>query len=117
VVALAIAAVGLGFLMSAAGTGLGNSALSYQYVEATRRAQSRLAEIGVSQPFVAGTHSGDDGGGFAWRTRISPPATHSVATRPGAMPLGLYTVEVSIVWRNGSASKTVSLTTQRIGPP
>jgi general secretion pathway protein I len=117
VVALAIAAVGLGFLMSAAGTGLGNSGLAYQYVEATRRAQSHLAEIGVTVPFAAGMRSGDDGGGFAWRTRISPPVMHTVAAQPENTRLALYTIEVSILWHNGSASKTVSLRSQRIGPP
>ena len=116
VVALAIAAVGLGFMLSAAGTGLGNSGLAHQHNEATRRAQSHLAEIGVTVPFVPGTRSGDDGGGFAWRTRISPPVTHPVATKPGTAPLALYAVEVSILWRSGSSSKTVSLRSQRIGP-
>jgi hypothetical protein len=105
----------LGFLLSAAGTGLGNSGLAYQYVEATRRAQSHLAEIGVTVPFVASTRSGDDGSGFAWRTRISPPVTHPVAATQGAAPLALYTVEVSILWRDGSSFKTVSLRSQRIG--
>ena len=39
-VALAIAALGLGALMAAAGTGLGNATLADQYIEATRRAQA-----------------------------------------------------------------------------
>ena len=115
--ALAIAAVGLGFLMSATGTGLGNSVLAHQYIEATRRAQSHLAEIGVTVPLAAGAQSGDDGGGFAWSTRISSPVMHAVAAKQDAARVGLYTVDVSITWRSGLTSKTVSLRSQRIGPP
>jgi general secretion pathway protein I len=117
VVALAIAAAGLGLLMSAAGEGLGNSGLAYQYVEATRRAQSHLAEIGVTAPLLPGLRSGDDGGGFTWSTRISAPSMHMVAETPGGKPLGLYTVEVSISWRSGNSSRTVSLRSQRLGEP
>lgn len=103
--------------MSAAGTGLGNSGLAHQYVEATRRAQSHLAEIGVTVPFAAGLRSGDDGGGFAWSTNISPPVRHAVAATPDAAHVALYTVDVRISWRSGNTCKTVSLRSQRIGPP
>ncbi len=116
VVALAIAAVGLGFLMSAAGTGLGNSGLAHTYVEAMRRAQSHLAELGATEPFAAGVRSGDDGGGFTWSTRISPPVLHALAATSGTARVGLYTVDVTISWRSGNSSKTVSLRSQRIAP-
>jgi len=119
VVALAIAAIGLGFLMSATGIGLGNTELAYQYVEATRRAQSHVAELGVTDPLVPGERSGDDGGGFFWRTRIAAPVTQSLGAseRVGARPLSLYNVEVSISWRTGNAAKTVTLRSQRVARP
>jgi prepilin-type N-terminal cleavage/methylation domain-containing protein len=116
VVALAIAAIGLGFLMSATSTGIGNAALAYRYVEATRRAQSHLAEVGVSVPFVAGATSGDDGDGFTWTLRISPAVTHANGASPtGGARTGLYTVDVSVSWRSGVSIRTVSLRSQRIG--
>jgi prepilin-type N-terminal cleavage/methylation domain-containing protein len=116
VIALAIAAIGLGFLMSAASTGIGNAGLAYRYVEATRRAQSHLAEIGVSVPFVAGVTSGDDGDGFTWTLRISPPVGHAnTPERTAGARTGLYTVDVSISWRSGASTKTVSLRSQRMG--
>ena len=45
---------------------------------------------------------------------ISPPV---VARSPGraAPPLGLYTIEVSISWRKGDSTRSVSLRSQRIG--
>lgn len=116
VIALAIAAVGLGFLMSAAGTGLGNAQLADRYVEATRRAQSHLAEIGVTAPLVAGIRSGDDGSGFTWTTRVSAPVTHpSSGTRAEAPALGVYAVEISISWGNGVSVRDVTLYSRRIG--
>lgn len=118
VVALAIAALGLSFLMAAASTGLGNASLADQYIEATRRAQSHLAELGVTERLVAGIRSGDDGGGYSWRSRISPPQLHDALQAPeGVAALGLYAVEVTISWRTGDSIRNVSLRSQRIARP
>src|SRR3954470_18047813 len=59
-VALAVAALGLGLLMAAAGTGLRNAMLADQYIDATRRAQSHLAEIGRLAPLRPGLQLGND---------------------------------------------------------
>jgi len=116
-VALAIASLGLGFLMLAAGTGLGNAGLADQTIEATRRAQSHLAALGVIAPLKPGEQSGDDGGGYSWRVRISQPVTQTGVPPAIAAqsPLGLYTVEVTVSWRNGALAKSVSLQSQRLG--
>ena len=115
-IALAIAGLGLASLMAAAGTGLGNAKLAGQYIEATRRAQSYLALIGTASPLNPGDYSGDDGSGFSWRVRISPPLIRSNAG-PGAQSLpAFYTVEVIVSWQSGGTTKNVSLQTQRLGP-
>jgi general secretion pathway protein I len=116
VVALAIAALGLGLLLSAVSTGLGNSAVANQYTEATRRAQSHLAQLGVLEPLTPGVRSGDDGRGYSWQTRISLPIVHA-GLEEGDPGLGLYTIEVSIGWQTGGQTKTVSLQSLRLGPP
>lgn len=114
-IALAIAALGLASLMAATGTGLGNAKLAGQYVEATRRAQSHLAVIGTATPLSPGDRSGDDGGGFSWRVRISPPLIRTNAG-PGAQSLpAFYTVEVTISWQGGGTMKSVSLQSRRLG--
>ena len=114
-VALAIAALGLGILMAAAGTGLGNAALADQYIEATRRAQSHLAATGTLTPLRAGIQSGDDGGGYSWRVRVSQPTLHAGApARAAQKPLGLYTIEVTLSWRSGISTRSVSLHSQRL---
>jgi general secretion pathway protein I len=118
VVALAIATLALSFLMAAASTGLGNAGLATQYIEATRRAQSHLDELGVTAPLAAGVRSGDDGGGYSWRSRVSEPRVHDAVPAHEIMArLGLYAVEVTISWRNGDSIKSVSLRSQRIARP
>ena len=113
VVALAIAAMGLSLLMAAASTGLGNAHLADQTIEATRRAQSRLAEVGTTSPLDPGLRSGDDGGGFSWRSRISSPVLHGSRPAGGSKVMGLFTVEVTISWRSGNSIKSVSLQSKR----
>jgi general secretion pathway protein I len=116
IVALAIAALGLGFLIAAAGSGLENATLADQYIEATRRAQSHLAALEVLTPLRPGEQSGDDGGGYSWRVRISQPVLHAGSAEGQAqMPSALYGVEVIIGWRSGSSARSVSLRSQRIG--
>jgi general secretion pathway protein I len=116
VVALAIAALGLSVLLAAASTGLGGAGLANQYTEATRRAQSHLAQLGVIAPLAPGLRSGDDGGGYAWETRIAPPVVHA-GVGNSAPALGLYSVEVSVSWQSGGQVRRVSLQSLRIGPP
>ena len=112
-VALAIASLGLGALMAAAGTGLGNATLAGRYIDATRRAQSHLSAVGTLTPLRPGVQSGNDGGGYSWLVRISEPMLHA----PGPVPhklLGLYTVEVTLTWRTGVSTRSVSLQSQRL---
>ena len=114
-VALAIAALGLGVLMAAAGTGLGQSKLADQYIEATRRAQSRLALLDAAIQPQPGTQFGDDGGGYSWQSRISDPVRHAGSKeRAGSDELGLYSVEVTLTWRAGAGEKNVTLRSQRV---
>lgn len=114
-VALAIAALALVMFAAAVGTGLGNAALANQYIEATRRAQSRLALVGTAFPLVPSDQSGDDGGGFSWRVRISAPAQHTTVPSAGQTVPAAYTVEVSISWHAGAKLENVTLQTQRLG--
>jgi general secretion pathway protein I len=118
-VALAIAALGLGALMAAAGTGLANSGVADRYIEATRRAQSLLALAAAAAPLQPGERSGADDDGFAWRIRVSAPVLHAAVKGATADRLpGLYAIEVTVTWSAGS-TRSVSLRTQRlaqIGP-
>jgi len=115
-IALAIAGLGLATLIAAAGTGLGNTKLADQYIEATRRAQSRLAFVGLAAPLTPGEQSGEDGAGFFWRARISLPVAHEKSAPGGESLPSLYTVEVTISWQSGGKVKSVTLQSQRLAP-
>lgn len=112
-VALAIAAIGLAFFLSAAGVGLQNTSLADQYVQATRRAQSRLAQAGLTVPLKQGDYSGDDGGGFRWQVTVATPIVHPGQTASAA----LYPVEVRESWPSGLSRREVLLRSERLGPP
>lgn len=116
-VALAIAAMGLGALMAAAGQGLQNVSAADTYIEATRRARTHLDMVGVIKPAVEGDLSGDDGGGYAWRLHIAPvgvrpPPQDVVQTAP---PLTLYDVFVTIAWKSGTTTRNVTVQSRRLG--
>lgn len=122
-VAFIIAALALAALLQGAAGGLQNARVAAHTQEAVARAQSRLATLSATlQP---GELSGDDGGGFLWRTVVQPgPAV--VVPRP-ATQLGqqavdrtvLYAVAVAVSWRSDGGQRQVVLETQRLGlaPP
>ena len=110
-VALAIAALGLGALMVAASQGLGNLRTADNYIEATRRAQSRLATVGTELAVKEGDWSGDDGGGFSWRIQAHPvPGADEKAT---FIP---FDIVVTVAWSGEGKVKAVTLQSQRLGP-
>lgn len=110
-VALAIAAMGVAAIVAAARGGLANGALSGRYAEATRRAESRLAEVGVVSALSPREQSGDDGGGFSWHSRIALSGVRPVSN--GAVTPALYDVEVDISWPEGGSRRSVMLRSQR----
>lgn len=110
-VALAIAALGLGALMVAASQGLGNLRTADNYIEATHRAQSRLATVGTELAVKDGDWSGDDGGGYSWRIQAHPvPGTDAKA------PFIPFDIVVTVAWSSEGKVKAVSLQSQRLGP-
>ncbi len=115
-VAFVIAAVALGGLLAAALEGLGATATAGAYEEAVARARSHLAAIGRSGPLLAGTQQGDDGGGFAWQSRIALLASAPSADASAGPPVGLYAVSVIIGWRAGRHERAVTLQTERVAP-
>jgi prepilin-type N-terminal cleavage/methylation domain-containing protein len=114
VIALAIAALGLSFMMSAASSGLANAGLANQFISATRLAQSHLAEVGVTTALNPGVRSGADAEGYTWQTRISTPVVQAGPPAGDTIPpLRLYTIDVTVGWRDGDLPRSVSLRSQR----
>lgn len=116
-VAFIIAAISLGVLYKGALGGLLSARVATQYEEAVGRARSRMASIGHGSAIVPGEQSGDDGGGFRWRTRIAVAET---AQPPGSLVQGatiptLYAISVSIAWGEEGSGRNLRLDTQRAG--
>jgi general secretion pathway protein I len=116
-VALAIAGIGLAFFLAATGVGLQNAGIADQTIQATRLAQSRLAQVGLTVPLKQGNYTGDDGDGFRWQVDIAPPLTHGRGSDAQSPRLGLYPVNVRVRWRSGVSWREVSLRSERVGLP
>ena len=104
-VAFAILALALTALLQGTLGGLRSTQAAGRTEEALARARSRLAALEAA-PIRAGDQRGEDGGGFAWRTRIVPAESLGGRT--------LYAVSVSIAWRDGDMPREVRLETQRL---
>ncbi len=130
-VAFVIAALAIGILFEGAVTGLRSARSAGHTEEAIARARSRLAAIGLDGRLVAGEQSGDDGGGFSWRSRVTPLASSALGGDAGAgggggQPAGaaagpqspravLYAVSVSVSWSLDGGNRQVVLQTERLG--
>lgn len=115
VIALAIAAMALGAVVASTGLGLNNVTAANLYIEATRRAQDRLDRIGVEGPPAAGDRSGNDGGGYTWRTVIVPISKRPSLSGNPQESFSLYQVVVTIGWRYAGTSRGVTVQSERFG--
>jgi|HubBroStandDraft_5_1064220.scaffolds.fasta_scaffold265032_3 general secretion pathway protein I len=103
-VAFVIAALASIVLIHAGLEGTASAVTAGRTEEATTRAESRLASIGVLTPLQTERLDGDDGNGFGWRLAIAPIMQNGATA--------LYTVTVTETY----GDRTVSLTTERLGP-
>lgn len=119
-IAFVIASIALAVLYRGAADGLLGSRLAVRTDEAVARARSRLAALCHGPPLAPGEQSGDDGGGYTWRTQISRAATEIVARDGGDQPLraDLFAVRVIMLWPGSIMPHHVSLETQclSVGP-
>ena len=110
-VAFAILGLTLGVLMNVFSGGLRNLGDGSHYTRAVLDAQSRMAEIGLSQPLVPGETSGDVDATYRWSARVVP-----LALSPSGN-VSLYQVDVTVKWGEGAAQRAVSLQTLKLGAP
>jgi general secretion pathway protein I len=122
-IAFAIAAMALGLLFQAASSSGGAAHLAGNYEEAVSRAKSHMALMGRESEIAPGERSGDDGGGFRWRVKITPSAVSQPPPQDAQAPqdpqapaarLTLFDVEVSVSWTDGGRPHAVVLHTQRL---
>jgi prepilin-type N-terminal cleavage/methylation domain-containing protein len=118
-IALIIAGLALATLFRAAGESIHGTAVAARYQEAVSRARSRLDAVGAS--LQTAEQSGDDGGGFHWRTLARPLASTGKLDSGGrptastdALVVSLYAVTVWVTWREGPRTRTLRLDSQRL---
>ena len=113
-IAFIITILAVGLMIGVSSDAMRGTRTSARYQEATVRAQSRLAAVADAGIPILGEREGDDGGGFHWHERVTALRTDSNhADDKAAMPITLYGISVWITWRDGIATRSVDLNTQR----
>ena len=111
-IALVIAAIGLGVLFQGSLVGIRAADLSGRTEEAVSRARSRLAVVANATVLAPEDRNGDDGGGYRWRVRVVPLAVRQDG--PGLPGSALYQVSVAVSWGVGRNAQSVTLETKRL---
>ncbi len=118
-VAFAIAAPALVLLFGQGIGSVGAARTSALYQEAISRAKSRLETLS-GRTLRAGEQSGDEAGGFHWRTRVVPLASVAAPRPPPgtsyAAGTTLFAVTVEVSWPGDSSARSITLDTRRLGP-
>lgn len=106
-VAAAIAALALAVLFQGAAGGVRAARVADHVQEAVSRARSRLAVMEHGPPPPLGDQSGDDGGGFRWRSRVTQVASGGVV---------LYDIALAESWATDGGEREVALHGRRVLP-
>lgn len=107
-VAFVIAALSLGAVVNGTVDGMRTASSATRIEEALFRARSRLAATAAAP--VEAIASGDDGGGFQWRSAVSPVMAGGREGGPRLM-----SVQVTISWDGtGGNTRQVTLQTERL---
>ena len=117
VVAVAIAGLAMVGLFEAGSGGVFAVDTAARAEEALQRAQSHLAAVGRNAALVQGDASGDDGGGYRWRLRVTPAAARTALAADGVtrQTTTLFSIDVAISWRSRGHERAVVLRTLRLG--
>ena len=90
-----------------------------RYTRAVLLAESRMAELGVSEALAPGETLGEAGEGYLWRVSVRPLAgyTPAPASPDGGPPLQPMEVTVTVAWGLDYQPQEVALTTLRLIQP
>lgn len=106
-VAAAIAALALAVLFQGAAGGVRAARVADHMQEAVSRARSRLTVMEHGPVPALGDQSGDDGGGFHWRSHV---------TQVGSGAAVLYDIAVAESWTTDGGARQVVLHGRRVAP-
>lgn len=113
-VALALVAASLAVAFRIMGGATRGAGDAERYTRAVLLAESRLAELGASEPLKAGESTGESDDGFLWRVSVRP---YQVSQGPPAPDLPVpVQITVTVAWGSEERPGEISLTTLRLAP-
>jgi len=112
-VAFMILTLSLSVLFRIFSGGLNNVAVAGDYARAVLVAESRLAQVGRSEPLLVGQTSGEAGAGFRWQQNIERymPWDDDTAL---TLPVSGYRVSVEVSWMRNGREQQVILNSLRV---
>lgn len=112
-VAFMILTLSLGVLFRIFSSGLQNLTISEGYSQAVLLAESRLSEVGLSEPLEQGESQGEWGEGFVWRQSVVPylPWEDEMEL---TKPIAAYWVTVVVSWGEQGKQRQLSLRSLRL---
>ena len=113
-VAFSILAVTLGVLLNIFGGGIKLAGVSEDTARAASFAQSRLAQVGVTEELTEGETRGDFDERFRWIVRVQPYEVMDEEIDIENLPVQLYLVNVRVEWNDGGRPRSLALTTLRL---
>jgi general secretion pathway protein I len=120
-VALAIAAITFGVLLSTELNGIRTVHSAGAYEAAMDLARSHLAMLGPNMANVAPEQYGQDGQ-YAWHIRVRPEVVAHAGAAPtplfphnNELRATLYAVGITVSWRSDGREQDLYLNTQRLG--
>lgn len=113
--AFAILGIAIGVLLQIFATGLRSVSLSQEYTTAAFLAESRLAEIGITEALEEGSGDGEIDERYRWRSEVvqyDPPEEDAdLLDDDTFIP---YVVSVEVLWGRAERVRSVKLSTLRL---
>ena len=111
--ALVVLAISLGTIYTLFSTGIGAAGRGEDVIVATALAQSKLDTLGVAEPLALGETTGRFDNGFRWRRAVRP--YRGPLALAGYRAVAPYAVDVAVSWSEAGRTRTVTLSTVRLG--
>jgi general secretion pathway protein I len=109
-VAFVILALSITVLLRIFSTGLTNTVLSQQYVEAVLVAETQLSQVGLTNELIPEIEilTGTSSDIYHWQTRIEP-YTPWEDQDPETIPVSAYLVNVEVWWQERGTQRSINL--------
>ena len=112
-VAFVILALSVTVLLRIFSSGLTNTILSQQYVDAVTYAESQLSQIGTVSDILPGVETGHFNEKYRWKTNISPYFPW-LENDEEISPISAFVVDIEVSWMEKGQQRNVSLSSIKL---